>query len=84
MGKIAAIILILLASIGGGIYYISNQNKLSPVSNGLAPIIVKPSPTQEALLTTDESIDSDITALDKDLSGLDASDKTVTKDINGL
>lgn len=84
MAKIVALILILLASIGGGVYYMNTQNKpapVKPVSTQSAEVAKNVSPTPNV---SDDAIDSDITALDRDLSGLNESDKALTQEIEGL
>lgn len=86
MSKILVMLLMLIASIGGGVYYLNSQNK--PVSKSPeAPKIVSkvtPTPNITTLSTSDASIDTDLTALDKDLAGLELSDTDLTKDINGI
>lgn len=86
MSKIVVLLLILIASVGGGAYYIINQNKPAPLSSGTTQIVTKvtPIPSKAPLLTTDESIDSDLTVMEKDLAELQLSDADLTKDVNGL
>lgn len=84
MAKIIAMLLMLIASAGGGVYYVANQNNPTDVKTSTTSAIVKPSPAQKAIIATDELIDSDLTALDKELSSLQQSDSTLTQDLKGL
>lgn len=88
MEKIIVLLLALLASVGGGTYYVMNQNKptvTKPISLESVTTNKTTSSTSGTIQSiSDESIDSDVTALDKDLSSLEQSDKELTKEVEGL
>lgn len=85
MEKLIAIILALVAIAGGGLYYSNNQSTKAPVKSTVnQQVTPENTSNQAALVTTDASIDSDLTALDKDLSSLQQSDSTLTNEVNGL
>lgn len=86
MGKLLATILVLVTLVGGGVFYLNSQSKPAPISSEPTQNVAQTTPTPSAtvLVTTDASIDSDMTALDKDLAGLQQSDTALTRDVNGL
>ncbi len=83
MIKLLAITLLIVVIIGGGVYYFSNQNKPTPIDSGSTKVVNKTTPTSTDT-TSNESIDSDLTAIDRDLAELQASDTVLTNDLNGL
>lgn len=84
MGKILGIILVLVALAGGVVYYTTNQRTAAPVAPKVSLSTAIPTVTPVSLNTSDEALDSDLSALDKDLLELDKSDKALTNDINSL
>lgn len=88
MVKAVLLIIVIVAAVGGGLYYYTNQN--SQVSNTPVPqkivnrVNVTPTPTPTPLVTTDESIGADMTALEKDLAGLEKSAPALNQEVNGL
>lgn len=89
MVKVALVVIAIVAAIGGGLYYYTSQNSQisnTPVSQKVVNKVatVTPTPTSAPLITTDESIDTDVTALEKDLAGLEKSEPALSQDVNGL
>jgi hypothetical protein len=80
MVKLLATVLVLVALVGGAVYYSNNQT--SPTS--LNSLVNQVNPNKSSVVTTDEVLDSDLTALEKDLADLEQSDTTLTNEVNGL
>lgn len=89
MIKVVLIVVVIAAVIGGGLYYYTNQKSqvpITPVPQQVVNQVVTPTPipTVAPLVTTDESIDGDVTALERDLASLEKSEPVLTQEVNGL
>lgn len=95
MGKILLISIIVLVLGAGGYFFLFNK-QLPLLSNQKSQIAQQPTnqlgqvPTagnsaqQAPIITTDESIDNDMTALEKDLADLNKMDSSFSGDLNGI
>ncbi|MDD2823081.1 MAG: hypothetical protein PHQ59_03280 [Candidatus Daviesbacteria bacterium] len=76
MVKLLAIILVMLVLVSGAVYYSKNQNSVA--QNSVNKI------NTNTAVASDETLDSDLSALDRDLLGLEQSDTVLTQEVNGL
>lgn len=85
MSKLVLIALVLVALLLGGYFLFSNSFlKSSPSSPMTERKITLPGPISSGQNDSDEALDNDLTALEKDLVELEKSDNSFVQEINTL
>ncbi len=83
MGKYIAIILLAVALCAGAFFFIFNKGATTNLPTPIQKL-AKVTPATKTSGTSDQSIDADITAMEKDLKDLDAENADLVNEVNNL